>query len=163
MSLVDKICSYCSRIDRSCSRKRRAHIWAAWEYVNIGISSVVLVVAVVRAVSEQGFLKTSDWFLWGDVVKIDDCCFVGEDGLVFIVNAVDGDDIGDDGGDNFIPARFRFTPCSTGSNSSERFRDATANMINIGQNWWWGYENKMILKNRKKRFQLIFKEINDLN
>jgi hypothetical protein len=55
--------------------------------------------------------------------------------LVFIVNVVeddDEDDIGDDGGDNFISARFLLTPCSTGSNSSERLSDATANMMESG-------------------------------
>lgn len=67
-------------------------------------------------------------------MKIDCCCcFVGDDGLVFMGNVVDEDDIGDDGGDNFISARFLLTPCSTGSNCSERLRDATANMINIGR------------------------------
>ncbi len=138
VSLVDKSCSYCSRIDRSCSRKRRAHIWAVWVYVNIGVSSVV-VDDDVKAVSEQGFLKTNDRFLFGDEVNIDCCCccccFDGDDGLVLMVNVVvddDEDDIGDDGGDNFISARFLLTPCSTGSNSSERLSDATANIIVSG-------------------------------
>ncbi|CAF5198630.1 unnamed protein product, partial [Rotaria sp. Silwood1] len=41
-------------------------------------------------------------------------------GLEFVVNVVVVvvDDMGDDGGDNFISARFLFTPCSTGSNSN---------------------------------------------
>lgn len=49
------------------------------------------------------------------------CCFDG-DNEVFRVNELDEGSL--------ISARLRFTPCSTGSNSNERFNDATANMTN---------------------------------
>lgn len=58
------------------------------------------------------------------------CCFEGEDALLENV-----------AGGNFNSARLRFTPCSTGSNSSERLRDATANILtnlkkeNYQKNW----------------------------
>lgn len=48
------------------------------------------------------------------------CCFEGEEEEVLLENVVD---------DNFNSARLRLTPCSTGSNSSERFSDATANIL----------------------------------
>ena len=115
----------------------------------MGISSVVVVDDDdVKAVSEQGFLKTKDGLLFGEEGNIDCCCLVGDDGFVFIGNVVvvvvDEDDIGDDGGDNFISARFLFTPCSTGSNSSERLRDATASMIAIDQ------EERQMMKTRRR-------------
>jgi len=77
---------------------------------------------VDRAVSEQGFLKSNDDV---DGLKID--CFEGDDEAVVNVDVEAA--IGDEGGESFISARLRLTPCSTGSNSSERLRDATANMM----------------------------------
>ena len=80
--------------------------------------------AEVRAASEQGFFKTNEALFEEDEAKID-CCLDGEDGLV---NVVDEDETGEDGGDSFSSARFLFTPCSTGSNSSERLSEATASI-----------------------------------
>jgi hypothetical protein len=49
------------------------------------------------------------------------------------------------------------TPCSTGSNSSERLSDATANMMESGTEETWKYEKKnKILKYRKKYIELVF-------
>ena len=63
------------------------------------------------------------------LLKID-CCLEGDSEVeVNVDEDVGGAAIGDDGGDNFISARFRLTPCSTGSNSSERLSEATANMM----------------------------------
>lgn len=141
VSFVDRSFSYCSRNDLSCSRKCRAHIWAACAYVNIGISSDVDVDDDAKALSEQGFLNTKGWLLFGEEVNIDCCCCCcccldGDSGLVLIENVVGDDADGDDGGDNFISARFLFTPCSTGSNSNERLSDATANMIELMKEAW---------------------------
>ena len=49
-----------------------------------------------------------------------DCCFDGDDDELLLGNDVGG---------NFNSARLRLTPCSTGSNSSERLSEATANIL----------------------------------
>ena len=87
-------------------------------YVNIGLSSAVDDGDDEMELNDDDLIAC---LFVGEDGNIDGC-FDGDEGVLFNVNDVVV--VG-----NFSSARLRLTPCSTGSNSNERFSDATANIV----------------------------------